>query len=161
MNTSTEKCFTVLFDKELTIAFAESVTVGALSYRFGLMPQIGKIYKGSLVCYDGQIKEKYLGVTRQMIEEYTPESAEVTLQMVKGLRDFFNADISVAVTGLSNSGGSESESKPVGTVFFNILFKGKFHPFRKLYTGSPKEIIDKAVEDIFFEISRVIALEVS
>src|SRR5690606_25419755 len=126
MDISPKKCFTILYKQELTIAFAESVTVGALSYKLGLMPEIGKVFKGSLICYDGKIKEKYLGVTSQMIEEYTPESAEVTLQMAKGLKNFFNADISVAVTGLSDSGGSESESKPVGTVFFNIFFKEKF-----------------------------------
>ncbi|RRN77637.1 CinA family protein [Pseudoxanthomonas sp. SGD-10] len=161
MGKFTEKCFIALCKHELTIAFAESVTVGALSYKFGLMPEIGKIFKGSLVCYDGQIKEKHLGVTREMIEKFTPESAEVTLQMVKGLKDFFDADISVAVTGLSDSGGSESESKPVGTVFFNILFKAKFHPFRKLYHGTPEEIIEQAAEDIFLEVSRIVELEVS
>lgn len=159
MKKSSEKCFTILCKEELTIAFAESVTVGALSYKLGLMPEIGKVFKGSLICYDGEIKEKYLGVTVQMIDEYTPESAEVTLQMVKGLKNFFNADISVAVTGLSDAGGSESESKPVGTVFFNVLFKEKFHPFRKLYSGTPEEIIDQASEDVFFEVARIVELE--
>ncbi|ADY51140.1 CinA domain protein [Pseudopedobacter saltans DSM 12145] len=149
-------CLDKLREKALTIAFAESVTVGALCHEFGMLPAVGDVFKGGLVCYDGEVKKEYLGVEDELIERYSPESAEVTAQMVKGLERFFKADISVAITGLSQAGGSESISKPVGTVFYNILYRDKLNPYRKLYKGDAKEIIAQAVEDVFCSVYEII-----
>ena len=91
-----------------------------------------------------------------MIEKYAPESAEVTVQMVKGLSEFFEADVSVAITGLSQPGGSENLSKPVGTIFYNILYRDKLNAYRKVYKGDAREIIKQAVEDIFVSVCDVI-----
>jgi len=156
MEDSILKCIELLSDKKLTISFAESVTTGALCHKFGIVPNSGEVFKGGIVCYDGDIKLKYLGVSKEIVDKYTPESAEVTEQMAKGLKNFLNADISVAVTGLCSVGGSESEGKPVGTIFTNILYNGKHHPLRKVFAGSPKEIVDFAVDDIINEIIQIL-----
>ncbi len=148
-----QKCITLLSDQKLTIAFAESVTTGALCHKFGIVPNSGKVFKGGLVSYDGELKLKYLGVTKEMVDKYTPESAEVTEQMAIGLRDFLEADVSVAVTGLCSAGGSECEGKPVGTIFTNILFNNRHYPIRKVFAGGPGEIVDFAVDDIIKEIN--------
>lgn len=152
MKTPIEKCISLLIDKNLTISFAESVTTGALCSQFGIVPNSGKVFKGGLVCYNIDLKVKYLGVTQEAVDEFTPESAEVTEQMARGLKDFVDADISVAVTGLCSAGGSECEGKPVGTIFTNILFKDKHYPLRKVFSGTPNEIVDFAVKDIINEI---------
>lgn len=149
-------CFDKLKEKQLTIAFAESVSVGALCCRMGMIPGAGEVFKGGLVCYDGSIKKKYLGVEDELIEKYSPESAEVTAQMVKGLSEFFEADVSVAITGLSQPGGSENFSKPVGTIFYNILYRDKLNAYRKVYNGDAREVIKQAVEDIFVSVCDVI-----
>lgn len=156
MNTSIEKCIDLLINKKLTIAFAESVTSGALCYKFGIYPNSGQVFKGGLVCYDGDLKLKYLNVTQEMVDKFTPESAEVTEQMAIGLSDFIDTDISVAVTGLCSPGGSECVGKPVGTIFTSILYKNQHYPFRKVFSGNQDEIVSFAIEDIINEINKLI-----
>lgn len=151
-----ENCFYCLKTKKITIAFAESVTSGALCYQFGMIPGSGEIFMGGLVCYDGGIKQKYLGVTKELIDEFTPESAEVTKQMALGLKEFIGADICVAVTGLSSAGGSESPEKPVGTIFTHILFNQDHYPLRRVYSGSGEDIVDFAMQDIISEVLNLI-----
>ena len=103
----------LLAEKELTIAFAESATAGRLSYEFSLTPDSGKILKGGLVCYDACIKEDVLDIPRELIEKFTPESAEVTKELARRLHKVVpSADVFIAVTGLTTPGGSETPEKP-------------------------------------------------
>jgi nicotinamide-nucleotide amidase len=151
-----QKCIALLADQKLTIAFAESVTTGALCLKFGIVPNSGKVFKGGIVCYDGDIKLKYLGVSKEVVDKYTPESAEVTEQMAKGLKYLLDADVSVAVTGLCSAGGSECEGKPVGTIFTNVLYKNNHYAIREVFAGHPQEIVDFAVEDIINKINGIL-----
>lgn len=156
MEDPVSKCIALLSNKKLTISFAESVTTGALCLKFGIVPNSGQVFKGGLVCYDGDVKLKYLNVSKEMVDKYTPESAEVTEQMANGLKGLLEADVSVAVTGLCSPGGSECAEKPVGTIFTNIFYNNKHYPLRKVFTGSPQEIVDFAVNDIIKEINQIL-----
>lgn len=136
-------CAIILIDKDVNISFAESATAGNVMKDFSLQESAGQFLKGGLVCYDAGVKEEFLNVSRELVEKYTPESAEVTEAAAKGLRDFIESDIHVAVTGLTAPGGSETKDKPVGTVFTHILFKNKSIPDRVVFTGSPEEIMQQ------------------
>jgi nicotinamide-nucleotide amidase len=139
-----------------SIAFAESATAGKLSYAFSLTEQSGQILKGGLICYDAALKESILGISKQLLETYTPESAEVTREMSFKLRAIMPADLSVAVTGLTTPGGSESPGKPVGTMFYCILINGEVYERRKVFTGTPEEIIDLTIEQVAKTIIKII-----
>lgn len=130
----------------MTIAFAESATAGRLAAEFSLTENSGKILIGGLVCYDACIKEDVLGIEKSFVEEYTPESAEVTKAMATGLRDFITSDIQVAVTGLTTPGGSETSQKPVGTIFIHILIGESSIALRKVFVGSPEQIVLQAID---------------
>lgn len=144
------KCSHTLKDKNLTIAFAESITAGKLISEFALIPNCGSILKGSIACYDRSVKETLMGVDPKIIDEFTAESAQVTERLAVGLKKLVPADVIVAVTGLASDGGSETPEKPVGTMFINGFIKD--HPFSDVYKldGNPPEIIlqvvDKAAE---------------
>ncbi|MGM9478085.1 CinA family protein [Pedobacter sp. GSP4] len=101
----------------LTIAFAESATAGRLTAEFSLINDAGKFLKGGIVCYDACLKETLLGVDPELIEQYTPESMEVTKAISNGLHKLIPADIAIGITGLTAPGGSETSEKPVGTIF--------------------------------------------
>lgn len=145
---SIEDCTEQLISRNLTISFAESATAGFLAYSFSQARNAGKTLKGSLVCYDACLKEDILKIPKALIEEYTPESAEVTREMALKLLDIIDCDITVAVTGLTKPGGSESPGKPVGTMFYCILYKGVVTERKKTFTGSPQEIINYTIEQI-------------
>ena len=64
------------------------------------------------------------------------------------LKKLIPADIVVAVTGLASPGGSETEVKPVGTMFIHILFKDRSLKTTLFFEGSPDEIIAQSIEAI-------------
>jgi len=142
-----EQCTALMVEKELTIAFAESATVGRMAAEFGLTDDAGKILKGGIVCYDACIKKDLLEVDDALVEQYTPESAEVTKAAAEGLKHLIPADIYVAVTGLTCPGGSETKEKPVGTMFIHCIGKDFEFGDRSEFTGSKEVIIMKCIEN--------------
>jgi len=147
-STSIMQCSQLMKKHGLTVAFAESATAGRLSAEFSLVPDCGEILKGGIVCYDACIKQDILGVPEDLVKKYTPESAEVTAAMTQCLSKIIPADIYVSVTGLTMPGGSETEEKPVGTMFVNILFNGKSFGRRFQFTGSPESIVLQTIDSI-------------
>jgi nicotinamide-nucleotide amidase len=141
-------CSHALKEHGLTIAFAESVTAGKLISEFALIPNCGSVLNGSIVCYDVSVKKSLLGVTDKMIEQYTPESAEVTDQLAIGLRKLIPSDVIVAVTGLAAPGGSETEEKPVGTMFVHGFFKDEPWKLRLLFDDEPEQVILRTIDAI-------------
>jgi len=141
------QCSKQLADKNLTIAFAESATAGWMSSEFSLMPDSGKVLLGGIVCYDASHKQELFNISQEIIDTYTPESAEVTRLISEGLGKYFKSDIAVGVTGLTTPGGSETEEKPVGTMFIHItLPDGKYCAHREVFNGAPEEIIRQTIE---------------
>ncbi len=144
-----EQCGRLLAHKKLTIAFAESATAGQVSACFSLCEQAGDFLKGGLNCYDAGLKERLLKVPKALIEEFTPESQEVTFSLTRGLTSLIPADIHIGITGLTRPGGSETTEKPVGTMFFCALFgETKLFEDRIVFTGTPQEILKKATVHI-------------
>lgn len=145
-----------LKDKNLSIAFAESCTAGMLASEFVKAKGSSDVLRGSLVVYQPEVKMKLLNVRKETLELYTAESQQVTNEMVMGLKKLLDADISVAVTGLAGSGGSENEEKPVGTVFVSMLYDGKAEEFRELFNGNTQSIRKKTVDYIFDKLKGVL-----
>ena len=141
-------CSKILLSRQLTIATAESATAGRLAAEFSLIPDCGKTLKGGLVCYDADIKQDILGVSADLVEQYTPESAEVTEDMAIKLPELIEADIHIAITGLTMPGGSETAEKPVGTMFIHVLIKSRQIRIRKVFKGSPEQIVLQTVDRI-------------
>ena len=138
-------CSKVLVEKEWTIAFVESATAGKMSYEFSTVPDSGKILVGGMVCYDACMKEEILRVPHALIATFTPESEEVTKEMAIRFSKFAQADICVAVTGLTAPGGSETPEKPVGTIFIYVILPFKHFDRRFEFEGSPENIVDQAI----------------
>lgn len=148
-------CAKLLADKQLTVIFIESATAGYLAHRFSLTPYSGDVLMGSLVCYDVRIKQSMLNISSHLIDKYTPESSEVTEELVNKTKEIIKADIYVACTGLLKSGGSETQEKPVGTFFYCISYKDEIHNFRSVCQGPPEQklrtinsLICKSVIDV-------------
>lgn len=140
-------CHTIL-SQDLTIAFVESASTGRLIYDFTSVPDCGRIVKGSIVCYDRSVKEDLLKVPADIIDKYTAESPEVTQLLARGLKTLIPADIILAVTGLASPGGSETEEKPVGTMYVHAIIKGKEWKTSLFFNGSPDEIVAQTIDAI-------------
>lgn len=153
-----KRCSENIAAKGLKIAFAESATAGWMASEFSLTQYSGKILLGGIVCYDACTKEELFGIAKDVIEKYTPESAEVTKLLAERLSKFFSADISVAVTGLTTSGGSESDEKPVGTMFVYIIGPARSYcAHREVFEGTPEQIIKQTINRTGLLISDMLA----
>lgn len=137
-----------LAENNLSITFAESATAGSLCASYALSPESGKVLKGGIVCYDAVLKEHILRIPPGLIRKYTPESSEVTEQLCRRLKKLIEADLYVAVTGLTTAGGSETREKPVGTMFIHIMWGEKSVGLREVYRGRPEEIISQAIDRV-------------
>ena len=143
-----KQCSQLLADQKLRIAFVESATAGRLAAEFSLTEQAGKCLLGSLVCYDACIKQDLLKVPKALIDQFTPESAEVTEAITQHVKQFFNGEVLVGVTGLASAGGSETPQKPVGTMFFHFIIRAQSYKHREVFQGTAEEIILQAIDRV-------------
>lgn len=140
-------CSNRIAEKKLKVAVAESATAGWLASEFALAPDSGKIFLGGIVCYDVCTKEELFDIPKKIIDEFTPESAEVTQLLAERLNKYFKCDIAIAITGLTSPGGSETAEKPVGTMFIHIkLPENRYCSHREVFEGTPKDIISQTIE---------------
>jgi nicotinamide-nucleotide amidase len=146
MATPSERLINLCQKKELGIALAESMTCGLVSAQLATVRGASDVFKGAIVCYSPEVKCGLLGVDKELIRKYTAESPQVTEALAEKLKRRIKADVYAAVTGLASSDGTETKQKPVGTVYFAILFRGKLKTLRRVFRGKPSEIKKKAVD---------------
>lgn len=140
------QCSKAIADKGWNIAFAEGASAGRLSAEFSLTPYSGQILRGGIVCYEVFVKEQILHVPHYLIKEFTEESIEVTQFLARQSALFFNSKITVALTGITTSEGSETKDKPVGTIFFHIITPKGAISHKEIFSGNAEEIVQKAVD---------------
>lgn len=140
----------------LTMALAESMTCGLAAHQLSTCKGTSKVLRGSIVSYSIEMKKQTLGISARLIVKRTAESQEVTTAMAKKLRGLVDADIYAAVTGLASDGGSETKEKPVGTVFYTVIFRGKTHESRKVFRGTPLQVRKRAVMQLYEEIEAAV-----
>jgi nicotinamide-nucleotide amidase len=121
-----------LLHKGTTLGLAESCTGGYIAHLITQVIGSSQYLKGSIVCYQPDIKENVLGVKHKTIEKYGAVSEETATEMVKGALRVLDAGCALAVTGLLSPGGEESSETPVGTVWMAVADKKriktkKFH----------------------------------
>ncbi len=82
-----------------TLACAESLTGGSLAARLTAVPGASDYFLGSAVCYTGEAKHEILGVSRATLDGPGVVSEECALEMARGARRLYGADVAVALTG--------------------------------------------------------------
>ncbi len=140
----------------LSIAFAESMSCGYLSHKIGSISSTSDIFKGAIICYDKSVKTNLMGLSEALIKKHTAESQVITDKLVRKLKLLIKADVHASITGLAAAGGSENRNKPVGTVYYSVLYKNKLTRKKKQFRGSPLEIKKRSCAFLFSFISQII-----
>lgn len=156
MNARAGRFVKILKEKELKVAFAESITCGLATEQLSSAIGTSEVLAGSVVCYSPEVKKELMHVPQKMIDKHSCESMEVTEALVKHLPKLIKADIYAALTGLASEGGSETSRKPVGTVFFCVKYKNRIYRLEKLFRGTPAEIKEKACLEMYHFIRSLI-----
>src|SRR5436190_7471343 len=114
----------ILKEKNKTIGTAESCTGGYIAHLITSNPGSSVGYKGSIISYANDVKEKILGVSDKTLRTVGAVSEETVIQMVKGAIEKLNVDFVVATSGIMGPDGGTDE-KPVGTVWIAAGNKGE------------------------------------
>ena len=123
-----------LRESGLTVSAAESCTGGLIAKRITDISGCSDVFLGGCVTYTNEIKQKLLGVSAKTLEEHTAVSAEVAMEMARGVRERTGSDIGLSATGIAGPTGGTAET-PVGTVFLGISSKSG-ESYRKLSLSS-------------------------
>ncbi|MEX2363479.1 MAG: competence/damage-inducible protein A, partial [Balneolaceae bacterium] len=130
----------LLSQKKLTVATAESCTGGLIADTLTNVAGSSAYVIGGIVSYSNQMKIEQLGVSKEVLDTQGAVSKEVALQMAKNVAELLKADIGISATGIAGPGGG-SEEKPVGTVWTG--FYSKEEHFAIKTTFSQDRILNK------------------
>ncbi|MFP4354628.1 MAG: competence/damage-inducible protein A [Phycisphaerae bacterium] len=109
----------LLIEKGQTLATAESCSGGLIAKVLTDTAGASDYFRGSIVAYHNEIKQKLLGVDTETLEQNGAVSEPVALQMADGAREALGVDWAISVTGIAGPAGG-SEQKPVGTVWIGL-----------------------------------------
>ena len=113
----------LLTEKQLTLAVAESCTGGLVAGRITDVSGASAVLLGGLVTYTEAAKESLLGVKKESLTRFSAVSEQVAREMAEGARERLGADIGISTTGYAGpTGGTEAD--PIGTVYSGIATKG-------------------------------------
>jgi competence/damage-inducible protein CinA-like protein len=107
----------LLLARSWTLGCAESLTGGALGSRITSVAGASEYFRGSIVSYETEVKERLLGVPKKDLERHGPVSEPVARAMARGGREKLEADVGVGVTGVA---GPIEQGRPVGTVVLAV-----------------------------------------
>ncbi len=81
------------------------------------MPGASRVFRGSVVAYDTDVKQDVLGVAGELIAEHGVVSEQVALAMAEGAARELEADVVVATTGAA---GPADHDRPAGTMVIAV-----------------------------------------
>jgi len=131
-----------------TISTAESCTGGKIAEILTSVSGASNYFRGSVVSYATDTKVTVLGVSQDVVNQYSVVSSQVAKEMALGIQKIMKTDYAIATTG--NAGPTKGDSgAEVGTVFI-ALATPKDIVVEEYNFGQPREkVIDRAVNKAF------------
>ena len=128
-----------LVARHRTLAVAESCTGGLIAHRITNVPGSSDYFLGGVVAYSNRSKSALLGVRAAYLAQFGAVNEMVARKMAEGVRERFEADCGVAVTGIAGPGGGSAE-KPVGLVFIALATERGTEAARCLFRGTRDKV---------------------
>jgi nicotinamide-nucleotide amidase len=110
---------TALTAAGLRFATAESCTGGGLGALLTAVSGSSACFRGGIISYDNDVKERLLGVPADMLAAHGAVSEPVARAMALGARQRLQSDLAAGITGIAGPGGGTPD-KPVGTVHIAV-----------------------------------------
>lgn len=126
-----------------TIGIAESCTGGLASALVTREPA-SDYFKGAIVSYSNEVKERLLGVPRDQLEHFGAVSEPVARAMAEGVRRVLSTDVGISFSGIAGPGGGTAD-KPVGLVHYSTSTPAETRHFVQVFTGDRERVQLRAV----------------
>ncbi len=143
------------------LAIAESATGGLISSTIvGMKSGVSSVYKGGIVAYSNEAKQKLLNVKQSTLSKYGAISKHTAVEMAIGAKRAFDSDVAISITG--NIGPDAQEDKAIGLIFFVVVIEDFFYEFEMNIPdlGRQKNRViatQKVLEELDKSLDRVIA----
>lgn len=137
-----------LSQKNKTLATAESCTGGKIAQVITSVAGSSAYFNGGIVSYATETKINVLGISEELISEYSVVSKEVAIQMALQVKKIMKTDFAIATTG--NAGPNKGDADaPVGTICIAIATPNEVIA-EQFDFGQPREkVIDRTVNKAF------------
>ncbi|OPX98619.1 MAG: Nicotinamide-nucleotide amidohydrolase PncC [Syntrophorhabdus sp. PtaU1.Bin002] len=141
-----ERIGSILREKGLRIAVAESCTGGLIANRITNIQGASDYFDMGFVTYSNDSKEVFLFVPEDVIAAKGAVSSEVARAMAEGVREATGVDVALSVTGIAGPGGGSPE-KPVGTVYIGLAAESGAFVRKFLFSGDRISIKTQTSEE--------------
>lgn len=118
----------LFYNNGKTLATAESCTGGRIAEAIISIPGASNYFKGSIISYTNDVKERLLHVSHDVLEKQTAVCEEVAKEMVVGACEALQSDFAVSATGVAGPSGGTREI-PVGTIWLGYGSKDDVRTF--------------------------------
>ena len=120
-----------------TVSVAESVTAGGLGHAITSAPGASQVFLGGVIAYSNEVKENFLGIDGDLIQEFSVVSEDVANAMADAVREKFGTTWGIATTGIAGPG--DYQGIPEGTVW--VAIRGPINQSIQLQLDSGREAI--------------------
>ncbi|SFL12984.1 competence/damage-inducible protein A [Halanaerobium salsuginis] len=117
-----------LQEQGLTIAAAESFTGGTLAERLTAKAGSSGFFKGSVVAYTKELKNKLLKINNKLLDKYGTVSKQCAEKMAANVANILETSIGISATGAA--GPDPLEGHPAGTMFVAIYYQGEIRSWK-------------------------------
>ena len=152
-----EKIIQKLTEQKQTVSFAESCTGGRIAAAFTAISGASEILDGSVVSYSNDIKHTWLGVEKEVLENFGAVSSQCVSQMLEGIKNLSGADYTLAVSGIAGPTGG-TELKPVGTVYIGLQTPFSQEVFQCFFHGDRVAIQEQSTAFAIEKLEEVLEI---
>jgi nicotinamide-nucleotide amidase len=149
----------LLRDSGQNLAVAESCTSGMVGMRITRIPGSSEYFRGGVLCYANDVKQKVCGVSEELLQRHGAVSAEAAEALARGVREALQSSIGLSITGIAGPGGGTQE-KPVGLVFVGVADAGRCLHARSVLPGD-REVMRERASFFALAILRKFLLEIN
>ena len=118
-----ENLFKKLKEKKITVSAAESCTAGYLSYLLTMLPGSSKIFKGAVIVYSLESKNKLFNIPYSLLNRTDGVCRRICIILAKNVKKQFTTDIGLSVVGFA--GPKAKKGIKVGTVYIGVSYKNQ------------------------------------
>ena len=119
---SAEAVVRALRERCETVALAESCTGGLVAKTLTDVAGSSNVFECGIVAYSETVKKQLLGVSAKTLAEHSVVSAEVALEMARGVRALAGSDYGIGITGVAGPGPDGNH--PEGEIYIALAGAG-------------------------------------
>ncbi len=142
-----------LLAREERLAVVETTAGGLLSARLLSVPGASSWFDRGVVAYGGDSKQRYTGVTTEVLRTHGAVSAHAVAEMAAGMRTAAGVAWAVAESGIAGPQGSRRSPKPAGHVAIAVAGPDGVRAAEHQFQGSRVEVMAQIAEQCLIELA--------